>query len=105
MEVKLRESISVLHRHMFSSCRGTLSATSAGLRFEANQGHDNFVASFGELDRFEIDYLKKKLSIKLRGGRNYDFTDPDGNADRLFVFHRDVEKAREKLAHGGVRSD
>ena len=30
----------------------------------------------------------------------YDFTDPDGNADRLFVFHRDVDKARERLRNG-----
>ena len=28
------------------------------------------------------------------------FTDPEGNADRLFVFHRDVDKARSRLAKG-----
>ena len=27
-------------------------------------------------------------------------TDPDGNADRLFVFQRDVDKARQRLAKG-----
>jgi hypothetical protein len=40
------------------------------------------------------------LRLTLRGGKKYDFTDPEGNADRLFVFHRDVEKARERLKKG-----
>ena len=47
-----------------------------------------------------MDYLQKNLRVKLRGGKQYNFTDPDGNADRLFVFHRDVDKARERLAKG-----
>jgi hypothetical protein len=33
----------------------------------------------------------------VRKGRQYNFTDPDGNADRLFVFQRDVEKVRKRL--------
>ena len=28
------------------------------------------------------------------------FTDPEEDADRLFVFHRDVEKARDRLRQG-----
>jgi len=38
--------------------------------------------------------------VAARNGKRYDFTDPDGNADRLFVFHRDVDKARERLRSG-----
>jgi hypothetical protein len=38
--------------------------------------------------------------VKPRRGRQFNFTDPEGNADRLFVFHRDVEKARERLRRG-----
>jgi hypothetical protein len=38
--------------------------------------------------------------VAARSGKRYDFTDPDGNADRLFVFHRDVEKARQRLKNG-----
>jgi hypothetical protein len=53
---------------------------------------------FNELETFQVDYQDKNLQIKLRKGRQFNFTDPDGNADRLFVFHRDVEKARQKLA-------
>jgi hypothetical protein len=30
----------------------------------------------------------------------YDFSDPDGKADNLFVFHRDVDKARLRLKKG-----
>ena len=44
--------------------------------------------------------LAKQLKLKLQKGKQYEFTDPDGNADRLFVFHRDVEKARERLRKG-----
>ena len=39
-------------------------------------------------------------SVKPRKGRTYDFTDPSGNADHLFVFHRDVDNARERLRKG-----
>ncbi len=47
-----------------------------------------------------MDYLQKNLRVQPRYGRCYDFTDPDGNADRLFVFHRETEKARERLSSG-----
>ena len=36
--------------------------------------------------------------MKQKGGKNWNFTDKSDNADKLFVFHRDVTKAREKLA-------
>ena len=47
-----------------------------------------------------FDYLKKSLEVKARKGRTDGFTDPDGNADHLFVFHRDVDKARDRLRKG-----
>ena len=47
-----------------------------------------------------MDYLDKNLRVKLPKGRQFNFTDPEGNADRLFVFHRDVDKARERLRKG-----
>ena len=34
-------------------------------------------------------------------GRRYTCTDPEGDAARWFVFHRDVEDARARLAQGG----
>ena len=59
-----------------------------------------FTVALADLEAFEIDYIGKNLKIKVKKGRTYNFTDPDGNADRLFVFHRDVEKARDRLKKG-----
>ena len=38
--------------------------------------------------------------MKQKGGEQYNFTDPRGNADSLFVFQRDVDKARQRLLKG-----
>jgi hypothetical protein len=96
-EVRLDVSIAVVHKHRIGSCQGQLMATPQGLRYDAAEGDDDFTAALGDLDTFEVDYLEKNLHVRLRGGQQYNFTDPDGNADRLFVFHRDVEKARARL--------
>jgi hypothetical protein len=72
-------------------------ATVNGLRYEAAEGGDSFSAPLADLETFQVDYLEKNLRIALRKGRTYNFTDPDGNADRLFVFQRDVENARRRL--------
>jgi hypothetical protein len=80
------------------SCRGRLVATPKGLRYETTNKGDAFSAPLTALEVFEVDYLKKNLRIKPKGGKTYNFTDPEDNADRLFVFHRDVDKARQKLA-------
>ena len=82
------------------SCQGRLLATPQGLRYETTDKEDAFTASMADLETFQIDYLEKNLKVKLRKGKQFNFTDPDGNADRLFVFHRDVEKARERLKKG-----
>ncbi len=42
--------------------------------------------------------------MKQRGGKTWNFTDKNENGDTLFVFHRDVEAARKKLADGYSRS-
>jgi len=92
--------IAVVHKHGIGSCRGVLIATPQGLRYESNEKDDRFTAAFQDLETFDIDYLEKNLKVKLRKARQYNFTDPEGNADRLFVFQREVEKARERLAKG-----
>jgi hypothetical protein len=99
-EVRLSLQLSVIHKHRMGSCRGRLLATPHGVRYETDDKNDSFSVAMDEMERFEIDYLKKNLKIKLRKGKQYNFTDPEGNADRLFVFHRDVEKARERLNKG-----
>ena len=47
-----------------------------------------------------MDYLQKNLRVKIKGGKTYNFTDPDGNAEKLFAFHATVEKARQRLISG-----
>jgi len=37
--------------------------------------------------------MEHNLRIKIRRGRTFNFTDTEANADRLFVFHREVEQA------------
>lgn len=99
-EVRLDATIAVVHKHRMGSCRGRLIATPRAFRYETSDKDDAFNVPMNELDTLEVDYLAKNLRVKMQKGRRYDFTDPDGNADRLFVFHRDVEKARGRLKKG-----
>jgi len=99
-EVRLDASLAVVHKHRIGSCSGQLTGTPQGLRYVTSNKDDGFMAGLSDLERFEVDYLQKTLRVKLRSGKQYDFTDPDGNADRLFVFHRDVDKARQRLGKG-----
>jgi hypothetical protein len=94
-EVRLDAAVPVVHKHGVGSCQGRLIASLAGLRYETTSD-DAFALSFAELEAFDVDYLKKNLRVKRRGGKTWNFTDPGGSADPLFVFHRDVEKVRTK---------
>ena len=38
--------------------------------------------------------------MRVPGGKTFNFSDPDGNADRLYLFHQTVEKARKRLMEG-----
>jgi PEGA domain len=96
-EVRLDAALAVVHRHRIGSCQGRLVATAESVRYETANKEDGFSAPLSELETFQVDYQEKNLRIKVRKGRQFNFTDPDGNADRLFVFHRDVEKVRAKL--------
>ena len=99
-EVKLDTKIAVVHKHRIGDCKGELSATPQGLRYTTSDKDDAFTVALGDLETFQVDYLQKTLRVKIRKGKQFNFTDPDGNADRLFVFHRDVDKARSRLAKG-----
>jgi hypothetical protein len=89
-----------VHKHGVGSCRGRLTADVTGLRYVPERGEDGFTLPFGSIERFEIDYLQKNLRVKRKGGRTWNFESPTGSADPLFVFHREVEKARVKLSDG-----
>jgi hypothetical protein len=99
-EVRLSAKLEVVHKHRMGSCTGTLTATPQGLRYDTTDKDDAFTSALLDLETFEVDYLKKNLKIKSKRGKSFDFTDPAGNADRLFVFHRDVDKARTRLQKG-----
>ena len=72
----------------------------AGSAIQTDDKEDRFAASFADLEAFQVDYTEKNLRVRVRKGKQYNFTDPTGNADKLFVFHRDVDKARQRLASG-----
>ena len=99
-QVRIDARIDVIHKHRMGSCKGRLVASPQSLRYETTDKDDAFSVGLLDLDTFQVDYLEKNLKVKPRKGRQFNFTDPDGNADRLFVFHRDVEKARERLKKG-----
>lgn len=99
-EVTLNAKVNVVHKHGMGSCDGTLIATLDGLRYETSNKGDAFTLPYPQVENFAVDYLKKNLSVKQKGGKTWNFTDKNDNADALFVFHRDVEAARKKLAAG-----
>jgi hypothetical protein len=96
--VRLNESIPVKHKHGMGSCEGTLAATPEGLRYETDNKKDGFAVPLNELETFKVDFMSKNLKVKLKGGRSYDFTDPGGKAEPLYLFHQAVEKARARQA-------
>jgi hypothetical protein len=99
-EVRLEARLPVVHKHRIGSCRGELVATPQGLQYATDDKDDRFSVPLADLEQFAVDYQEKNLKVKVRRGKQYNFTDPDGSADKLFVFHRDVDKARQRLASG-----
>ncbi len=97
-EVRLHETVKVVHKHTFGSCEGTLIATPDGLTYETTNKKDGFSIPFSSLERFEVDFINRNLQIRVRGGRKYNFTEKSGNADVLFVFHKNVEATTKRLA-------
>jgi hypothetical protein len=97
-DVRLDASVPVIHKHGMGSCTGRLVADTSGLRYETANAGDAFTMPFADLEAFTVDYLKKSLRVKRRSGKTWNFEDPNGQPDPLFVFHRDVEKARGRLA-------
>ena len=103
-EVSLSARTNVVHKHGIGSCEGQLSATLDGLRYDTSNKGDAFALPYAQVETFLIDYLQKNLRVKQKGGKTWNFTDKNENADVLFVFHRDVEAARKKLADGYARA-
>jgi hypothetical protein len=92
--------VGVVHKHGMGSCDGTLVATIDGLTYATDNKGDAFALPFAEVEAFAVDYLQKNLRVKQKGGKTWNFTDKNPSADALFVFQRDVDAARKKLAEG-----
>jgi hypothetical protein len=102
-EVRINESVDVVHKHGVGSCEGRLVADPQGVRYETTNKDDAFSLKYGEVETLEVDYLKKNLRIKRRGGKTWNFTTKAPTADPLFVFHRNVDKVRQQLAGGKTK--
>jgi hypothetical protein len=94
-EVRLDESLAVVHKHGFGSCRGRLTATSEGLRYQTEDANDGFQIALSALAPLQVDYLKKNLRVRAKGGKTYNFT--ADSADALLAFQKAVEAARKRL--------
>lgn len=92
---RLDARVAVVHKHGMGSCDGTLIASPTGLRYQTAHDKDGFTLPFAQLETFTVDYLAKQLRVKQRGGRTWNFTTKDDNADPLLVFHREVDAARK----------
>ena len=98
-QVRLDQRVAVVHKHRFGDCQGQLVATTAGIAYRTDDD-DAFEVGLDRLEEFAVDYMEHNLQLKVRGGRTYNFTDDQENADALFVFHRAVEEARDRLSRG-----
>ena len=97
--VRLDHSTAVVHKHRFGTCEGRLVANLDGIHYQSDH-KDAFSVPFAQLEELSIDYLEHTLRVKSHGGRTYNFTDDQPNADALFVFHGEVERARARLDRG-----
>ncbi len=88
-------SVAVVHQHGVGSCEGTLRATGDGFRYDTPH-KDAFTLPFANVETFVIDYEEKRLRLKQRGGRTWNFSTRAANADPLFVFHREVDAFRKQ---------
>lgn len=99
-EVRLDANVKVVHKHGMGSCDGTLVANVDGISYVTSNKGDAFTLSFAQMETFIVDYLEKNLRVKQKNGKTWNFTDKSANADALFIFHREVDGARKKLAEG-----
>ena len=70
-EIRLKETVDVVHKHAMGSCEGRLVADPQGVRYDTTNKDDAFSMKFSEIETFEVDYLKKNLRIKKRGGKQF----------------------------------
>ncbi len=95
--IRLDQRVSVEHKHRMGSCNGTLIATPDGVRYQTSHAEDAFSVSLQNIETFTADFLQKNLKLKVRGGKTYEFTDPSGKAEAIYLFHQEVDKVRQRV--------
>lgn len=95
--IRLDQRVAVEHKHRMGSCSGTLIATPDGVRYQTSHTEDAFSVSLQNIETFTADFLQKNLKLKIRGGRTYEFTDPSGKAEAIYLFHQEVDKVRQRV--------
>lgn len=95
--IRLDQRVTVEHKHRMGSCSGTLIATPDGVRYQTSHKEDAFSVSLQNIETFTADFLQKNLKLKIRGGRTYEFTDPSGKAEAIYLFHQEVDKVRQRV--------
>ena len=99
-EIRLAASIAVTHKHSIGSCAGHLKATPKGITYETDNKGDAFSVALTDLDTFTVDYLEKNMKVKIKNGKTLNFVDAGGDVNRLYLFHREVEKTRQRILSG-----
>ena len=91
----LGETVAVKHKHRIGSCKGVLRASGEGLSYDTDH-KDTFFAAYADVEELNLD--KSKLTLKVRDGKKYDFTEQNGNEEALAAFH---ERAVDALPKSG----
>ena len=100
-EVRLNKRMAVNHKHGWAAAKGPWSLPWMGSPTKRRTRTTLSSCAYAQVETFLVDYLEKNLRVKQKSGKTWNFTDKAAaNADALFVFHRDVEAARKKLAEG-----
>jgi hypothetical protein len=91
---RLDTRVSVVHKHRFGDCEGTLRAAAGALTYSTSHKEDGFQLPFDEIDTFDLAPDKKNLRIRRRGGRTWNFTTRGEAGLALAAFHKEASARR-----------
>ncbi len=88
----LGEGVAVKHKHRIGSCEGVLRASAGKLEYDSPH-KDGFSVVLSEVE--ELSFEKETLTVKVRGGRKYNFDDRNDDPAALASFHQGVAPSWE----------
>ncbi len=89
----MNEAVAVKHKHRIGSCDGVLRVSVEKLEYDSSDKHA-FSVALSEVERFSLE--KETLSVKVRGGKAYNFNERNDNHPALASFHERVAPSFEK---------